>query len=167
MQKQTLERLKELLDYCPSSGKVTIKKNKRVLAPDNDGLVVIFDRQANPRSKKYKLDRLAFFLAFNIFPREDQRVLHKNLDVQDNRLQNLTLVSRSIFRQIKEADRNLSGGIRILPHSTDQFAYVLYWFEGGVERSKIIQDIVVAKRYLIKLQLKYSKILTRYCLFDN
>lgn len=167
MQKQTLERLKELLEYDSSTGKVLLKKSKRILAPDQDGLVVIFDRLASPKVRKYKLERVAYFLAFGVFPREDQRVLHKNLDPEDNRIQNLSLVSRSVFRQIKEAHRNLTGGIHLIPHAVDQFSYILKWFEGGVEKSKIIQDIVVARRQQLKLQLKYSKILTKYCLFDN
>ena len=167
MQRQSLERLKDLLEYCPETGKVTIKKSKRVLTPDHDGIVVIFDSKAKPKTRKYKLERIAFYLAFSIFPREDQRVLHKNLDSEDNRIQNLALVSRSVFRQIKEAHRNLTGGIHLTPHATDQFAYILRWYEGGVEKAKTIQDIVIARRQQLKLQLKYSKILTKYCVFDN
>ena len=167
MQNQSLERLRELLEYDALTGKVTNRKTKRVLTCDEDGLVIIFDRKAKVKSTKYKLERIAFALAYGFFPLETQKVLHKNLDPNDNRLKNITLVSRSVFKQIKEADRNLSGGIRMVPHSTDQFAYILYWFEGGIEKNKVIQDIVVAKRQLLKLQLKYSKILTKYCIFDN
>lgn len=163
----TLDRLREILEYCPSSGKINNRKTKRVLAADSDGLVIIFDRKAKVKSTKYKLERIAFALAYGYFPSEAQKVLHKNLDSTDNRIKNLTLVSRSVFKQIKEAYRNVSGGIRIVPHPTDQFAYVLYWFEGGIEKNKVIQDVVVAKRQLLKLQLKYSKILTKYCIFDN
>lgn len=167
MQKQSLERLKELLEYEPETGKVTIIRNKRVLTPDPDGIVVIFDSKAKPKTRKYKLERIAFYLAFSFFPREDQRVLHKNLDPEDNRIQNLALVSRTVFRHIKEAHRNLTGGIHLVPHATDQFAYILKWFEDGTERSRIIQDIVIARRQQLKLQLKYSKILTKFCVFDN
>lgn len=165
--KQPIERLNELLDYNPETGKVTIKKSGRTLTADTDGLVVIFDSKSCPKVRKHKLERIAYFLAFSVAPREDQRVLHKNLDSEDNRMQNLTLVSRSVFRQIKEAHRNLTGGIHLVPHATDQFSYILKWFEDGLEKSKIIQDIVVARRQQLKLQLKYSKILTKFCLFDN
>lgn len=167
MQKLSLDRLKALLEYDPGTGRVSLKKSNRTLQQDFDGIVVIFDRLSNPKIRKYKLERIAYYLAFGTFPREDQRVLHKNLDTEDNRRQNLTLVSRSVFKQIKEAHRNLSGGIHLVPHAVDQFSYILKWFEGGIEKSKIIQDIVVARRQQLKLQLKYSKILTKYCLFDN
>jgi len=167
MNNKSLERLKELLEYSPETGKVTIKKSNRTLTCDSDGIVVIFDSKAKPKTRKYKLERIAYYLAFSIIPREDHKVLHKNLDPEDNRIQNLSLVSRSVFRQIKEAHRNLTGGIHIIPHATDQFSYILKWFEGGIEKSKIIQDIVVARRQQLKLQLKYSKILTKFCVFDN
>lgn len=165
--KATLERLRELLVYDPLSGSVSIRRNGRVLLPDHDGIVTVFDRTAKTKIKKYKLERLAFFLAFGNFPREDQRVLHKNLDTEDNRITNLSLVSRSVFKQIKEARKNLIGGIKIVPHVTDQFSYVLHWFEDGSEKTKTIQDIVVARKQLLRLQLKYSKILTKYCIFDR
>ena len=47
MNKQSLERLKELLEYNPETGKVTIKKSQRTLTADQDGIVVIFDSKAH------------------------------------------------------------------------------------------------------------------------
>lgn len=162
----TPERLRQILDYCPQSGKITNKKSKRTLQGDHDGLVIIFDSQSK-RSIKMKLDRVAYALAFGVFPKEDKRVLHKNLNPEDNRLNNLSLVSRSLFLQIKEAHKNLSSGIKLLQHPADQFAYVVHWYEDGAERTKVLQDVVPAREFHLKLQLKYSKILTKYCVFDE
>jgi len=159
------EELRELLDYNPSTGAVTTKR-KRVLTADHDGLVVVFDGK-NKKSIKMKLDRLAYMLAFGEHPKETNRILHKNLDISDNRLVNLVQVSREVFIKIKEAQRNLTTGIRVVLHPTDQFSYNVFWYEKGVEKSKLIQDIGLARRFQVKLQLKYSKILTKYCLFDN
>lgn len=160
------ERLKELLDYDYLSGTITNKRTKRRLQADHDGLVVLFD-SASKRSIKMKLDRIAYALAFGSLPKADQRVLHKNLDTTDNKLNNLSLVSRTLFLQIKEAHKNILGGIKIVAHPTDQFCYILHWFENGAEKTKILQDIVPARELQLKLQLKYSKILTKYCVFDE
>jgi len=165
MKKPDLSRLKEILDYDPSTGKVYTKKGRQ-LTPDQDGLVVVFDSKANTRSVKHKLEKVAYYLAFGDYPRQDQKVLHRNLDENDNSAKNLSIVSRSVYRQIKEAHKNLTGGIHMIPHGIDQFSYVLKWFDSGVEKSKIIQDIVIARKVQLKLQLKYSKILTKYCVFD-
>lgn len=164
--KPSLERLKEILKYDPVTGKVCTLKS-RALVADSNGLVIVFDNEAKKPSTKYKLERLAYFLAHGVFPREDQKVLHKNLDTLDNRAKNLVLVSRSVFKQIREAERNLEGAIKIVPHPVDMFSYILLWFDKGIERSRIFGDIGVARRYQVKLQLKYSKILTRYCMFDS
>lgn len=159
-------RLRELLDYDPLVGTIRNKKTKRVLQPDHDGLVILFD-SAEKKSTKLKLDKIAYALAFGTFPKDDKRVLHRNLNQNDNRLNNLVLVSRNTYLQIKEAHKNLTTGIRLVAHSTDQFSYIVHWFEDGSERTKILQDIVPARELQLKLQLKYSKILTKYCVFDE
>lgn len=127
----------------------------------------VFDSQGTPKSVKYKLDKLAYYLHTGEFPSDKYKVLHKNLDETDNRAINLSLVTRGVYNKIKEAVRNLDYGVRITNHPTDQLAHVLYWYEGGTERLKVVGDIVVAKRLKTKLQLKYSKFLTKYCIFDN
>lgn len=160
------ERLRELLDYDPRSGIIKSKKSQRVLRADEDGLVIIRD-PVDKKSYKLKLDKIAYTLAFGVQPKEDKRILHKNLDQQDNRLKNLSMVSRAVFLQIKEAHKNLTGGIRLIAHPTDQFSYVLSWFEQGIEKFKIVQDLVPARELQLKLQLRYSKILTKYCVFDE
>lgn len=160
------ERLKELLEYDASTGKINNRKTKRVIIPDHDGLVIIFDNQADIKSKKYKLEKIAYYLAFGVYPKDEQKVLHKNLNPNDNRLNNLVLVSRVVFLKIKEAHKNISGGIRIVPHPTDMFCYFVYWYSKGSEVSKMFDDIGFARVHSTKLQLKYSKILTNYCLFD-
>jgi hypothetical protein len=161
----TPERLRELLTYDPLTGAIRTKRFQRQLEADHDGLVIVFD-SLEKKSFKMKLERVAYALAFGVSPREDKRVLHKNLDTKDNRLCNLALVSRKVYLQIKESHKNLTGGIRVIAHQSDQFAYLVYWFEGGFERKKIVQDIVPARKLQLKLQLKYSKILTKYCIFD-
>lgn len=159
------ERLRELLTYDPLTGTIKTKRLQRELKADHDGLVTLFD-SIEKKSYKMKLERIAYALGFGIFPKEDKRVLHKNLDQNDNRLCNLSLVSRKVFLQIKEAHKNLTVGIKVLAHPTDQFAYIVHWFEGGFEKKKIVQDVVPARKLQLRLQLKYSKILTKYCIFD-
>ena len=159
-----IDRIKTLFNYNPKTGIVSTKKNRNLVA-DHDGLVVVFDSVAK-KPVKIKLERLAYALAFNKLADEQKRVLHKNLDPDDNRMQNLALVTREVFLEVKEAYRNINQGIRFVPHPTDQFAYIVYWIEKGVEKQRILHDITNAQQFLLKKQLKYSKILTKYCVFD-
>jgi len=159
------DRLRELLTYCPSTGEVKNTRTNRVLQADHDGLIALFDNQTK-RTHKMKLERVAYALAFGVQPKDDKKVLHKNLNSSDNRLINLCLVNRAVFLMIKEAHKNLTVSIRISQHSTDQFNYVVNWMEKGVEKSKVVCDIIEARKIALNLQLKYSKILTKYCVFD-
>jgi len=159
------QRLRELLEYNPLTGVLQLKKTKRVLLPDQDGLVQVFC-SIQRKNFKLKLDRLCYFLAFGVQPRVDQRVLHKNLNTEDNRLCNLSLVSRSVFLQIKEAHKNLTTGIRVINHPVDQFCFVVEWYENKKKSLKEFHDLIEARNVALKLQLKYSKILTKWCLFD-
>jgi hypothetical protein len=161
-----LERLKQLLKYDPLSGSVYLVKNNRQLLPDQEGGVVIFDKLSDRKINRLKLDRIAYALAFNKFPSQNQKLIHKNLNPNDNRLCNLTVVSNSVYKQIKEAHRNLTTGIKVVPHPDDQFAYYLIWYCGGYERKKVFYDIGLARKEQLKLQLKYSKVLTKYCVFE-
>ena len=162
----TPERLRALLDYDPVSGVILNKKTKRKLQADHDGLVIIYD-SIERKSIKMKLDKIAYALAFGVLPKDEKRILHRNLRQEDNKLKNLVLVSREVFLLIKEAHKNLTTGIRLVQHATDQFSYVVHWFENGIEKTKILQDTVPARTLHLQLQLKYSKILTKYCVFDE
>ena len=157
----------EILKYDPKTGEVRVRRNNRLLIADHDGLVYVFDSNGSPKSVKYKLDKLAYYLWTQEFPSENCRILHRNLDDCDNRAVNLLEVSRGVYNKIKEASKNLDHGIRIINHPTDQMSHILLWYEGGQEKERVIEDIVVAKRLKTRLQLRYSKFLTKYCMFDS
>ena len=160
-----LDRARALLTYEPLSGAVTTKATHRLLQPDLDGYAQVYDNQAK-KQHRIKLDKLAYMLAFGKVPRKDQRILHKNMQECDNRIVNLGLVSRSLFRQIKEAYRNLTEGIDIAPHEQDQFSFYLYWYEDGKKQRRIVEDIVSVRKLALRLKLRYSKLLSKYCVFD-
>ena len=157
--------IKELLHYDISGVFFLLKDNKpyRKIFPDEDGYLKFYRK-----GKKYKLkaNRVAYELTHGVQIPENKVVLHRNLDPDDYRLQNLKLVSREVFNQIKEAHRNLSSLLKILPHPTDVFSYVVHWREKGKDKMQVVQDVVIARRLYVKLQLKYAKILSKYCVFD-
>lgn len=76
------------------------------------------------------------------------------------------LVTKDIYKKIKEAHHNLSGYLRIQPHTSDAFCYVVHYREDNRNKCIVLQDIVIAKKRYLALQLKYAKILNKWCLFD-
>jgi hypothetical protein len=161
----TPKRLREILNYCPLTGAIHNRRTNRLLHADHDGLVTVFCSEVK-KPYKLKLDRVAFALAYGFFPRKDKRVLHRNLNIHDNSLKNLAVVSRGVFLMIKEAHKNLQYGIKIQAHPVDQFCYVVHWVEQNKDKTKVVHDILEARRVSTSLQLHFSKILTKYCMFD-
>lgn len=159
-------QVKDLIDYDILTGDFFILKNNiryRKIFPDEDGYIVFYK---DSKRIKFKANKAAIELVQNIVVQKDKVVLHKNLDETDYRYCNLRLISKKTYNAIKEAHRNLSKYLKLQPHQKDMFCYVLMWKENGKDRMLVVQDIVVAKRMHNKLQLKYAKILSKYCVFD-
>lgn len=136
---------------------------KRQIFPNDDGYLLFYRE-----STKYKLkaNRLALELGTGKQIDAHKLVLHKNLDVNDYRLQNLCAVTRTVYKKVKEAHRNLNGALRLVPHPQDAFCYVVQWKEDNKQMQQVVQDVVVAKRLFTKLQLRFAKLLSKYCVFD-
>lgn len=159
-------KLDDILEYGIFDGSFYIKKDSKVVRkifPNEDGYLVFY---RNGKRIKLKANKVAMQLVSGKSISENKVVLHKNLDENDYRLQNLKIISKSAYLLVKEAQRNLSGALKLQPHPTDMFCYILFWKDSGKDRKSVIYDIVVAKRTYNKLQLKYAKILSKYCVFD-
>lgn len=159
------KELNDLLCYS-FDGVFSLKKDgklKRIILPDEEGYLKFY---RNGRKYKIKANRAAMLLVTGKDLGLTDVILHKNLDQTDYRLQNLTIIDRGVYNKIKEAHRNLSGALSMSPHPTDAYSYVITWREAGKDRVKVVQDVVVARRIFVKLQLKYAKILNSYCVFD-
>lgn len=159
--------LLENVRYDHLTGELFYKKNDRLMKPDEDGFV--FYSQAKPEKLliKVKANKLCCLLGFGKPVRQDQRVLHRNLNESDCRLRNLLVVPRKVYLQINEARLNLESRLRLVPHEQDQHSYWLIQRKEGMDRRELIHDIVIAQRRLLNAQLKYAKILSKYCVFDE
>lgn len=166
MKQSYLDELKELIEFVSQKGTFFLLKNNqrhRQLFPDEDGYIIFF---RNNKKYKLKASKIAYELGNNSIVSKENVVLHRNLDFEDYRLINLRLISKKQFALVKEAHKNLNGALKLLPHHQDVFSYVLHWRENGKDKTQVIQDIVPARKRFVKLQLKYAKILSTYCLFD-
>ena len=161
-----LERLNQLLQYDHLSGKLFSKEHNRELHTDPEGFLTIWDSQAKKKTK-FKTDRLCWTLGNNKKVSKNIKVMHLNLNVKDNRLCNLGVVPSDVYNKIMEASKNLSGTLKIQPHPTDKYNFLVIYFRDKVLKKEIICDITNARQRLIVLQLQYAKVLTRFCVFDK
>jgi hypothetical protein len=158
--------IKELIDYDMIDGSFFILKNNiryRKIFPNEEGYLIFYKQS---KRIKLKANKVAMHLVQNIIVPKDKVVLHKNLNESDYRYCNLRIISKKTYNSVKESYKNLNGCLKLQPHYKDMFSYVLIWKENGKDKILVVQDIVVAKRMLQKLQLKYAKILNRHCVFD-
>lgn len=166
MEKLDIELVRQVVEYNPETGEFKNKRNGRDLLP-SEGTGLIFVSSKSLGFKFHiKPEKLAWFMMYGTIPSGRKRILHRNLDSSDNRFCNLGIVTNKELRQIREAYSNLKEYIRIVPHTSDQFSYVLHWKSNGVHMREVVQDIVIARRKLRRLQLKNAKILSKFCVFD-
>ena len=159
-----LERLKQILCYDPIQGKITNRKSGRLLVQDDYGFLIIYD---NITKKKYKIKaiKIAWELGYNQVLPDNLKLLNRNLVDTDIRLNNLLVLNRKEYLKVTEAVRNMDR-LKLIPHPDDQYSYVISYQLNGAEKREVIYDIVAAKQQLLKLQLKYTKIINKYCIFD-
>jgi len=147
--------------YCLS--KSNPPRPERQLIPDEENRIITTIHGAK---LKIKADRLAWFISTGKQPARFQVVFHKNMDSLDNRFHNLILLQKKEYLQLIESMKNISGDLKLIPHNTDMFSYILCYKHNGRIRKEVIQDISVARRKFTKLQLKYVKLISKYTLSD-
>lgn len=163
---EAINKISAMIHYDMILGEFYTKKDDviiRRIFPDEEGYLVFY---RNSSRLKLKANKVAMELITGEKISKLKAILHKNLDENDYRLQNLKIISKITYNKIKEASRNLSGALKITPHISDVFSYVISWKENSKDRKLVVSDIVVAKKIYTRLQLKYSKILSKHCLFD-
>jgi hypothetical protein len=157
-----ISEISEHLEYIPSTGDIFVLKDKvryRKLLPNEEHMVIT---NVNSIRLKIKYDRLVWCLVHNYYPTSTEVVFHKDLDIYNNRLNNLILITKKEYFVIQESLKNLSGNLKITPHSRDAFSYVLeYKYKGRIKR-EVISDITIARKKFTKLQLKFIKVLGKY-----
>lgn len=160
-----LERLKSLVSYDPLTGEMKNARTARVFQPDEYGMITVYD---NTIKKKFKMkaSTVAWELANNTRLDDNSRVLHRNLNLRDFRRVNLMKLDRKVYNKVQEAVRNLDGHLRLVPHHEDQYSYVILYQENYMEKKEVVHDIIAARSRLIRLQLRFAKLLNKYCIFD-
>ena len=125
---------------------------------------VQFTIKDNSSIYKYKLkySNLIWLLVHNHRPTPKEKILHKDLDLNNFKLNNLVLVSSSTFFSIKEALQNLQGRLRIVQNPKDKLSYILEYKKQGRLFKEVLGDIGIAQKKLRKLQLKYMKYISSY-----
>jgi len=161
--------LKQYLQYDKYTGKLyiscnTLSKTKEIF-PDIFHYVQFSIRHDNTIYKyKLKYNNLIWFLVYSHKPTTKEKIFHKDLDLNNYKLNNLILISTNTFFSIKEALDNLAGKLRVYLHAKDKYTYILEYKQNGRIHRENISDMQLAKTKMLKLQLKYMKFISSYVL---
>jgi hypothetical protein len=161
----TLDKLKELLSYDPRTGQLSVKKSGRPVLANELGVITIYDNETK-RRYSCSFSSAVWSLGNDRSVPKGYRVLHKNLNKSDCRLTNLTIISRSEYNELQEAVRNMKGSLKCQPHPTDQYKYVVSYQKGTTRRQETHDDIISAQKQMFELQLRFAKLINKYCIFD-
>lgn len=158
-----LDFLEQNLCYCRNTGKVflcNLGNRIRELIPNEDRMLIT---TINSVKIKVKMNKLVMCLIHGLSELPSGFVvLHKDLDEDNYRANNLQLVSKAEKKAIDEALYNLQGGLTIKPHKTDMFSYVINYKLNGRKRQEVISDQIVARRKFLRIQLKFAKMLDKF-----
>ena len=157
----SIERLKELFYYNTASGTITDNRSRRILLPYPETLqVAIYDGETGLR-KQVLHRNLAYILGTGEAIPPDKRVLNLDLDERNVAFCNLRLVDKSVYRKIRAALKNLSGGIQIKQHKHDKHAYVVSWLDMR-ERFQIFYDFPAADHFRSQKMLEEVKFVNQF-----
>lgn len=155
------------LDYNYVTGEIYIVKEGvkvRKLIPDDN---LMIQTSIHGEKLKMKYDKLCFIL-FNRTIDKDWKmpdnyfIHHKDFDESNCKGSNLMLVNHETKKKINEAFENLNGALKLVPHKSDAFSYVLEYKHEGRLKKEVIQDLHIARKKLTKLQLRCIKELNPY-----
>lgn len=155
------KELRDIFMYIPSTGEVYINKKNQTkkILPDEDGnLNVVVDK----KRIKMKYSFFVWCLISGAKPNKNETIWFKDLDQNNFAFNNLMLVQKDLYSKLIEAMKNLSGDIKLYPHPSDGFSYVLEYRQGGRTKKDVYGDITIARKEQVKLKLSCAKFLSIY-----
>ena len=93
-------------------------------------------------------------------------VYFKDLNTSNFKGSNLGCIRKEEYLRLKDALRNLNGFLKIVPHKTDAYVYVVKYRNNSKVCSIICHDIIQAHKIKRRIQIKSSKILSKYLTSD-
>lgn len=164
----TLKELIKYIKYDAYTGKLySMSKNSlctdRELIPNEANKITSTVRGV---TLKIKADRLIWYIVHGKQPTRHQTIFHKNMDNSDNRLHNLVLLNRKEYLRLVEAMKNISGDLKLAPHGSDMFSFVLSYKNNGRLMKEVVYDLTIARRKFTRLQLKFVKLISKYTVSD-
>lgn len=155
------KELQKYFKYCKDRSRIIRLSDGKVLTSTDEGVAVLSEPLEGFR-KRVKYNKVCWVLGNKQNVPDGFRVVHINLDNFDFRLKNLRCIPNDEVLKVKEAKRNMEGGLCIRSHPTDRYSFLVQYTQEGKKKSESICDITAATRRYKQLQLKFAKVLSKY-----
>jgi hypothetical protein len=150
--------------------------NQQVLRTLPDGRKLVKGRLANITAEgfiiyvcvcsgktiKLKAIRVAYEMFYNCKRPNGMVIYPKDLQNSNFKIANIGTVNAAVWQNIKDAVYNIRDGIKIKPHPTNAYTFVVKYRQYGRVMQKTVHDITQALQFKRNLIIKCSKIVTKY-----
>lgn len=147
--------------YCKDRCRIVRISDGKIFSPTDEGAAVLLEPSCKYR-KRMKYSIACWVLGNKKDVPEGHKIVHINLDSFDFRLKNLKCISNDAVLKVQEAKRNMQGRLKLRSHPVDMYAYLVQYVEDGKSKTECFYDIAQANKRFKQLQLKYSKIISKY-----
>lgn len=154
------------IEYNPVTGELFLNRSngtRRKLIPDENLMVIT---SIDKYRIKMKYNRLCWCIMNKKDIPSDSTIFHKDLDEMNFKGSNLCLMHKDTYKEVQESIKNISGALKIVAHHSDAFCYVLEYRNDGKVHREVFHDVLMARRKLQKLQLRFVKIISKHTLTD-
>jgi hypothetical protein len=146
--------------YTDDEGKTYTRG--RLVIPTIDGFLVYTDIVSGKKNIKLKAIRVAYEMFYNCKRPKGMIVYHKDMVEGNYRVENIGTIPVELWQDVKDALYNVQDGIKIKPHPSVAYSFVLSFRQNGRIVRRVKHDITQVLQYKRKILLKCSKLVSKY-----
>lgn len=136
-------------------------ENTRRIFPDENGLLNYYCFKEKKSIKKKAITLAWELLNCKSLPNNSINYF-KDLNPENYKGSNIGLISKVNYKKLKDALYNLEHGVKLIPHKSDMFVYILKFKSEGKLVQTTFHDISLALKMKRKVILRSSKIITKW-----
>ena len=141
------------------------EKTRRIF-PDENGLLNYYCFKEKKSIKK-KAITLAWELLNSKKLPSNSINYFKDLNPENYKGSNIGIISKANYKKLKDALYNLEHGVKLIPHKTDAFVYILKYKSDGKLLQTTFHDISTALKMKRRIIFKSSKTVTKWVVSDS
>lgn len=151
--------------YDPKLGVFLSKDTQRNYQVSAEGFLSAYS-SVSQRYNRRKAELIAWECIHKRKPKDGFVIFFKDLNRANLKANNLQEMPRELFLKIKESLRIIQGGIKAVPHRSDQFKHLLIYRENSRTITRMFHDMQELRKEKRRIILKHTKLLAENCILN-